>query len=626
MTDTPFTGATPRGLRFVTYIPLVLDALRVLDGKARRPEIYEQVRVRGGFVPTEAEEHLSSGQTKLENAAGWALFYLFKKGLVANPERGLWTLTEPGHEAHLSHEGAYELYRDVHVQFLPQRNEAEIDGSPLPEEVSDETIISPFVPPLPEASTYWFAGTTWGTNGDQLERFISEGIWENGYEDQFIDKVKQMQPGERIAAKSTFVRRYGLPFDNHDQPVSVMRIKATGTIVANPGDGKQVRVVWDPVVEQREWYFWTFRNTLSGLKPSDDYRQKLIAFAFRNAPQDYAYWLNEPYWVKRYRAAEALVAIGGVPNGPEGVEEQPVEVQPHDYTTASIVTEGCFLAEAELKAMLGRLRTKKNLVLQGPPGTGKTWLAKRLAAALIGRKPATVASRLAVVQFHPSLSYEDFVRGWRPSADGRLILADGVFLEAVREAQSDPNTPFVVVIEEINRGNPAQIFGELLTLLEHDKRHEDEAIALAYPDPRDKTKRTYLPENLYVIGTMNVADRSLALVDLALRRRFAFVGLRPQFNEAWRTWCVEQGKLDTADLTAIAARMNALNDAVAKALGEQFRIGHSYLTPARDGPVPDGRRWFEDVIETEIGPLLDEYFFDAPETAKTLRVQALAGW
>ncbi len=490
-------------------------------------------------MPSEAEERLSGGQTKLENAAGWALFYLFKKELVASPERGLWTLTEAGRAAHLSHQAAYDLYREVHVQFLPQRSEAEIDGSSPPEEVSDEASLSVSVPPLPEAPVYWFAGTTWGADGDQLERFMREGTWENGYEDQFTDKVKQMRPGERIAAKSTFVRRYELPFDNHDQPVSAMRIKATGTIVANPGDGQHVRVAWDPVTKPREWYFWTFRNTLSGLKPSDDYRQKLIAFTFRNAPQDYAYWLAEPYWVKRYRPAAAVVDVD-VPKGPEGVEELPVEKQPPDYTTASIVAEGCFLAEAELAGMLERLRTKKNLVLQGPPGTGKTWLAKRLAAALIGRQPRVAASRLAVVQFHPSLSYEDFVRGWRPSADGRLTLADGVFLEAVREAQGDPNTPFVVVIEEINRGNPAQIFGELLTLLEHDKRHEDEAIALAYPDPRDRSKRTYLPENLYVIGTMNVADRSLALVDLALRRRFAFVGLTPQFNDAWRDWCIRK--------------------------------------------------------------------------------------
>ena len=623
MTDTSAPGAAPRGPRFVAYIPLVLDALRALGGGARRADIYRWIREHADLSPGEAEARITSGQSKLESTAGWAMFYLSKKAWIHSPERSVWALTEAGRDAHPSHDEAYALFREVHAAYAPGRSEGELDESPAPAELQEEPAVT--IPPLPEAPVYWFAGTTWGADGDQLERFMREGTWENGYEDQFTDKVKQMRPGERIAAKSTFVRRYELPFDNHDQPVSVMRIKATGTIVANPGDGQHVRVAWDPVTEPREWYFWTFRNTLSGLKPSDDYRRELIAFTFQNAPQDYAYWLAEPYWVKRYQSAAAVIDVD-VPKGPEGVEEPPVEKQPPDYTTASIVAEGCFLAEAELAGMLERLRAKKNLVLQGPPGTGKTWLAKRLAAALIGRQPRVAASRLAVVQFHPSLSYEDFVRGWRPSTDGRLVLADGVFLEAVREAQSDPNTPFVVVIEEINRGNPAQIFGELLTLLEHDKRHEDEAIALAYPDPRDKTKRTYLPENLYVIGTMNVADRSLALVDLALRRRFAFVGLRPQFNDAWRDWCIREGRLDADTLATIAARMTVLNDAVADALGEQFRIGHSYLTPARDKAVPDGRRWFEEVIETEIGPLLDEYFFDAPETAKSLRLQALAGW
>ena len=120
-----------------------------------------------------------------------------------------------------------------------------------------------------------------------------------------------------------------------------------------------------------------------------------------------------------------------------------------------------------LTQILSRVQAKKNLVLQGPPGTGKTWLAKRLAYALIGSKDPKVArDRLRIVQFHPSLSYEDFVRGWRPSAAGKLELVDGIFLEVVEAAKAEPDRPFVLVIEEINRGNPAQIFGEILTLLE----------------------------------------------------------------------------------------------------------------------------------------------------------------
>jgi len=171
-------------------------------------------------------------------------------------------------------------------------------------------------------------------------------------------------------------------------------------------------------------------------------------------------------------------------------------------------------------------------VLQGPPGTGKTWLAKRLGYALIGAKDP---SRLTAVQFQPSLSYEDFVRGWRPDGTGGLKLADGAFLEAVGAAKAEPDRPFVLVIEEINRGNPAQILGELLTLLETDKRVETEGLRLAYPRTIDE--RVHVPANLYVVGTMNLADRSLALVDLALRRRFAFVTLAPEVGEPWKAWC-----------------------------------------------------------------------------------------
>ena len=177
-----------------------------------------------------------------------------------------------------------------------------------------------------------------------------------------------------------------------------------------------------------------------------------------------------------------------------------------------------------MEAALALLRRKKNLVLQGPPGTGKTWLAKRLGYALLGARDTR---RMTAVQFQPSLSYEDFVRGWRPDGEGGLLLADGVFLEVVDAAREQPEQDFVLVIEEINRGNPAQIFGELLTLLEADKRHEDEALRLAYPRPEIQNERVHVPPNLYVIGTMNLADRSLALVDLALRRRFGFKTLKP---------------------------------------------------------------------------------------------------
>jgi 5-methylcytosine-specific restriction protein B len=237
----------------------------------------------------------------------------------------------------------------------------------------------------------------------------------------------------------------------------------------------------------------------------------------------------------------------------------------------------------------------------------------------------TTRSRLRVVQFHPSLAYEDFVRGWRPDGDGRLALVDGILMKAIDAAASEPDRAFVLVIEEINRGNPAQIFGEMLTLLEHTKRRPSEAIELAYR--KAAGERVHVPENLFVIGTMNVADRSLAIVDLALRRRFAFIDLEPRFGPAWRDWCSHRG-FDAATLAQIENRIMTLNADVAGAtsLGPQFRIGHSYVTPDLDETIRDGRAWFRAKVETEIGPLLDEYWYDAPETAKAARAKLLAGF
>ena len=286
------------------------------------------------------------------------------------------------------------------------------------------------------------------------------------------------------------------------------------------------------------------------------------------------------------------------------------------YSIDDIIDEGCFLERDVIDRILTRLKNKKNLILQGPPGTGKTWLAKKLAFALMGQKNDAA---LRAVQFHPNLSYEDFVRGWRPAGDGKLSLVDGPFLEMINQAKKDASTKFVIVIEEINRGNPAQIFGEMLTLLEADKRTPSEALELSYR--RSDQERVHIPNNLYVIGTMNIADRSLALVDLALRRRFAFIDLQPTFGPLWRNWVHEKAGITLEFLEQIEQRLNSLNEEIAKDrnLGAQFKIGHSYVTPAFKNPVSDEVVWYKDVIEAEIGPLLEEYWFDDSE--RTLKAQ-----
>lgn len=295
------------------------------------------------------------------------------------------------------------------------------------------------------------------------------------------------------------------------------------------------------------------------------------------------------------------------PLPPDPLEPKP---RPAPYSADDIMEEGCFLERSRIDEMLERLKSKKNIILQGPPGTGKTWLAKKLAFALIG---ARAEDNIRTVQFHPTLSYEDFVRGWRPSRDGRLDLVDGPFLEIAWTAKESPEETYVAVIEETNRGNPAQILGEMLTLLEADKRTQESAIALAYP--KDDGERVFIPENLYVIGTMNIADRSLALVDFALRRRFAFIDLEPALNDRWREWCNRKFGIGYEVLDRIRSRIEALNQRISDDpnLGPQFRIGHSYVTP--NSTVKDSDSWFRQVVRTEIGPLLEEYWFDTPEMA-----------
>ena len=310
----------------------------------------------------------------------------------------------------------------------------------------------------------------------------------------------------------------------------------------------------------------------------------------------------------------------------DGVEENTIAyVAISAYTLDDILAEGCFLEPAELENMLIRLREKKNLILQGPPGTGKTWLAKRLAYALIGSRDT---KKVRSVQFHPNLSYEDFVRGWRPNGQGGLALAEGVFMEVIKAALKTPDSTFVIVIEEINRGNPAQIFGELLTLLEVGKRTPSEALELSYPDADGNRTAIHIPENLHVIGTMNIADRSLALVDLALRRRFAFIGLNPMLGQRWLKWVTDQGGVDPILARDIGERMALLNLAIAadERLGEQFQIGHSYVTPSNlleDGTT---REWFVRVVKTEISPLLYEYWSDTPAKAKEAVATLLLDW
>ncbi|WP_242661273.1 McrB family protein [Mycobacterium mantenii] len=281
------------------------------------------------------------------------------------------------------------------------------------------------------------------------------------------------------------------------------------------------------------------------------------------------------------------------------------------YSVADIIADGCFHSTQRLQKMLDHWQDNQNLVLQGAPGTGKTWLARRLAQALIGSQaPGAIRS----VQFHPNTSYEDFVRGWRPTSGGHLVLTEGALLQHAERARTLPDVPHVLIIEEVNRGNPAQAFGEMLTLIEKSKRNADDALTLSYP--KFDGEQYYLPDNLYLLGTMNIADRSLALVDLALRRRFSFETIEPALTDAWAAYLAEKLPNDNAGLVEmIRSRILELNVTISEdpMLGPNFAIGHSFVTPVH--AQSDGKAWFFGVVDTQIAPQLYEYWFDNREKA-----------
>lgn len=714
-------------------------------------------------------------------------------------------------------------------------------------------------------TNYWFVGASYGGNDDQTERFLQEGIWQSGNDGKYIDVVKTIKPGDKIAIKSAYTQKNGLPFKTNGHTASVMAIKAIGTVIENKKDGYEIVVDWKPFTNHRYWYFYTNRTRLWKLKLTDWMARELIDFAFHNDEQDIDKFRNANYWRERFgddanevnkypwisfyseladalrgyrhrrdELMSALHAIAekhssytaifndqyeeGIVGGPlqdicpftvmgmfnrgisdtnrvriaqeladflkvkasppqsfnavpllnnqnswffryayaresndieklwdvfeaaldyadKGAEDEshqatfvaaydkasrlarvgwkltmgffwirawdfvPLDRRSRDfiehhlgvpipktgtnqrctgeeynaitnhlkeffvdinnkhkvysfpdlssaayqqgsnieedyddfgyesespaaaYTVNNIMSDGCFLSVADIEHALQRLKDKKNLILQGPPGTGKTWLAKRLAYALVGEKDDR---KVLTVQFHPNLSYEDFIRGWRPSGEGRLQLMDGPFIELAETARKDLNNYYVMVIEEINRGNPAQVFGEMLTLLEADKRNHNSAMRLTYTEGTGE--HFYLPPNLYVIGTMNIADRSLALIDLALRRRFAFIDLQPSINERWVDWLESQYSFSQDLLMDIKSRMVKLNATITSdvQLGGQFMVGHSYVTPTSH--VVDLKAWFKQVVNTEIKPLLEEYWFNDVKKAESATKELLEGW
>lgn len=558
---------------FLRWFAPLIQALRDLGGSGTPAEARAKIIENEQLSEDEINETRGKNNVnKFENEVAFARSYLVNAGYIEKSVYGIWTLTEAGKSVDMTCEMASDIFKNV-LSSSPSKQGKNTAA------LADEDV---------HTVRYWLYAP--GEGSCMWDEFYTSGIMAIGW-------------GE-IGDLSAF--------DSKD----AMKIKMREVIDESLSYKNAAHATWqfanemkigDIVFVKKGMHQIIGRGVVMSDYEYDDTRDD----EYKNIRQ--VDWTHNGEWPHPGQAVmKTLTDITSYTDYVEKLnslfedeteeDAEDVEKTYPPYTKEDFLSE-VFMPEEEYEKLSGILRIKKNIILQGAPGVGKTFAAKRIAFSMMGVKDV---ERVMMVQFHQSYSYEDFIMGFRPSTDG-FELKRGAFYNFCKKAEIDGDNDYFFIIDEINRGNLSKIFGELFMLIENDKRGV--SLQLLYSD-----EKFSVPKNIYIIGMMNTADRSLAMLDYALRRRFAFFEIKPGFTtDGFREYKMS---LENEKFDKLIACVESLNNVISndESLGDGFCLGHSYFCNLLPDTIDD--QVLSGIVEYELIPLLKEYWFDEPTKVK----------
>lgn len=558
---------------FLRWFAPLIQALRDLGGSGTPAEARAKIIENEQLSEDEINQTRGKNNVnKFENEVAFARNYLVNAGYIDKSVYGIWTLTAAGKSVDMTSEMASDIFKNV-LSSSPSKQGKNTDA------LADEDV---------HTVRYWLYAP--GEGSCMWDEFYTSGIMAIGWRE--------------IGDLSTF--------DSKD----AMKIKMREVIDESLSYKNAAHATWQFANEMKIGDIVFVKKGMHqiigrGVVMSDYEYDNTRDDEYKNIRQ--VDWTHNGEWPHPGQAVmKTLTDITSYTDYVEKLnslfedeteeDAEDVEKTYPPYTKEDFLSE-VFMPEEEYDKLSGILRIKKNIILQAAPGVGKTFVAKRIAFSMMGVKDV---ERVMMVQFHQSYSYEDFIMGFRPSTDG-FELKRGAFYNFCKKAEIDGDNDYFFIIDEINRGNLSKIFGELFMLIENDKRGV--SLQLLYSD-----EKFSVPKNIYIIGMMNTADRSLAMLDYALRRRFAFFEIKPGFTtDGFREYRMS---LENEKFDKLIACVESLNNVISndESLGDGFCIGHSYFCNLLPDTIND--QILSGIVEYELIPLLKEYWFDEPTKVK----------